>query len=435
MNDDATYNAPEQPQTTGRFLLTFRDTTSLESIRSVLSQQAGLKNLVATSDFKDGAMDLEKTDADGKVYENLGIAVAELEAVDANRLKVSSEESEILSIEPEIMFYASETSDTSLSVNVDYLRGQIDGLSSILESVSKTRGEVAGAEECYFDDARSTWGLKATNVWGSPFSGKGVRVAVLDTGFADDHPDFAGRSIVRKSFIPGQSADDGNGHGTHCVGTACGPHNPVLTRRYGIAYNSDIFVGKVLSNQGSGPAEAIVAGIEWAVQNRCQVISMSLSAPSPMPILAFEVAGQRALRAGSLVIAAAGNNASRPEHRGFVSAPANSRSVMAVAAVDHCLRIARFSAGSIGVSGGEVDIAGPGVNVFSSWPLTRTPPYRSISGTSMATPHVAGVAALMAEAYKASGHHLWQLLTSYARGLKLPSTDVGAGLVQAPQAN
>ena len=104
---------------------------------------------------------------------------------------------------------------------------------------------------------------------------------------------------------------------------------------------------------------------------------------------------------------------------------------MAVAVVDQRLGVARFSCGGINPQGGQVDIAGPGVDIHSSWP--RPSLYKRISGTSMATPHVAGIAALYAEAFpEARGRGLWALLIQNARRLTLPSRDVGIGLVQAP---
>jgi subtilisin family serine protease len=143
-------------------------------------------------------------------------------------------------------------------------------------------------------------------------------------------------------------------------------------------------------------------------------------------------AGRRALRGGTLIVAAAGNNARRSMgNNGFVGIPANSPSIMAVAAVDANLRIAEFSARSNPVRGGKVDIAGPGVAVYSSWPMPTR--YKSISGTSMATPHVAGLAALWNQASGATGSALWSTVVQAARGLRIPSVDVGAGLAQAPQ--
>jgi len=257
-------------------------------------------------------------------------------------------------------------------------------------------------------------------------------VAVLDTGFDLNHPDFVGRPVTAVSFVPGQMAQDGHGHGTHCVGTSCGPLAPQGTRRYGVATAADIFVGKVLSNEGSGTDGGIIAGINWAVTNRCQVISMSLGADIRQVSEAYEQVGRRALAAGCLIIAAAGNNARRSAgNAGFVGVPANSQSIMAVGALDSELRIADFSARSKFLSrAGKVDIAGPGVAVFSSWPLPRR--YHTISGTSMATPHVAGLAALWSQATGQTGTALWSTVERAARKLDIRESDVGAGLAQAP---
>jgi subtilisin family serine protease len=227
---------------------------------------------------------------------------------------------------------------------------------------------------------------------------------------------------------------DGHGHGTHCIGTACGPKQPQVLPRYGVAFNAAIFAGKVLSNQGSGSDAGILAGIEWAVTNRCAVVSMSLGAATVVGqsfSRVFENAARRALAAGTLIVAAAGNESERPALIRPVGHPANCPSIISVAALDSQLRIAPFSCGGINPQGGQVDLAGPGVRVRSSWP--RPTLYRTISGTSMATPHVAGIAALLAEANPGvpAGVLGWYLLQS-ARRLDLPGRDVGVGLVQAP---
>jgi subtilisin family serine protease len=280
------------------------------------------------------------------------------------------------------------------------------------------------------DETQATWGLQVTNVVQSPYSGRDVKVAVLDTGLNLAHPDFAGRKITSQSFVPGESVEDGYGHGTHCIGTACGPLRPPTLPRYGVAHESEIFVGKVLNDRGSGSDGQILAGINWAVANRCRVVSMSLGALTTVgetfsPI--WEGVARQASEAGTLIIAAAGNTGPF----GPVNRPANCPSIMAIAAVDVRLKVASFSAPARNPDG-LVDIAGPGVDVYSTVPMPTR--YQTFSGTSMATPHVAGIAALLAEANpEASPAEIWRRLIQTARPLRLPSRRVGAGLVQAPQ--
>jgi subtilisin len=278
-----------------------------------------------------------------------------------------------------------------------------------------------------------TWGLQAVGAATSLATGKGIRVAVLDTGLDLDHPDLAGRVVVSQSFIEGEAVQDGHGHGTHCVGTACGPREVPGGLGYGVACECDIYAGKVLSNRGSGADGGILAGIAWAIAHRCSLISMSLGAPTQpgQPhSLTYERVAQRALARGTLIVAAAGNESQRSN--GVIkpiSHPANCPSILAVGAVDVRLAVANFSCGTVDARS-AVDLVGPGVDVHSSWPMpTRT---RRISGTSMATPHVAGTAALIAQATGARGYGLWARLAQTAKRLPLPSTDVGSGLVQAP---
>jgi subtilisin family serine protease len=206
-------------------------------------------------------------------------------------------------------------------------------------------------------------------------------------------------------------------------------HPPGNTRRYGIAHQAMILVGKVLSDQGSGQTGWILQGINWAVANRATVISMSLGSRvavgqtfSP----AYEQAAQAALNAQSLIVAAAGNEGNSP-----VGSPANCPSVMAVAAVGNNLQRAPFSCIGINPNGGEVNIAGPGVNVFSTVPMAIR--YGMKSGTSMATPHVAGIAALWAQNSGLRGMALWKKLISTALNIGQTPQQVGSGLVQAPR--
>ncbi|MDY3560613.1 S8 family serine peptidase [Gemmata sp. JC673] len=445
--DGTSGDVPELPPgvggdgpTTGRFIVIFKDGAVGDpaGARAVLRDVAGIGDAAVASDYEDSAVtaeDLAQTEA--MYFPTLGMAVVSGdEAVQAMAAGIADADSPILAIEPEYTVSALETSGP---VALDYLRGYKAAVDHLYEQLT-ARGADAGIEEMpaagFSDTAQFTWGLQATRVNTSRYSGQGVRVAVLDTGLDFQHPDFLGRAIVSRSFIAGQTVQDGQRHGTHCTGTACGPRQPASgVRRYGIAYGATIYIGKVLSNQGSGATAGIIAGIEWAAVNGCQVVSMSLGADIDQKLQQYDVPIQRALNAGTLVIAAASNNARRFQGNvGFVGAPANADAALAVGALDAQLRVADFSPRSSTATGvgGRIDIVGPGVNVFSSLP-NAVGKQGFLNGTSMATPHVAGIAALWCQATGARGAALWARVLQSARPLALDSRDVGAGLVQAPQ--
>ncbi|QIV86521.1 S8 family serine peptidase [Glutamicibacter mishrai] len=303
--------------------------------------------------------------------------------------------------------------------------------SVVPELVYRILPEAAPEANSYTDTDKFTWGLQAVGADLSSYTGKGINVAVLDTGFDAAHPDFASRTVTTKSFVEGEDAADGHGHGTHCIGSSCGPRTPAQGPGYGVASEANIFAGKVLGADGSGSDSTILAGINWALENKCEIISMSLGADVRTVHPPYVTAGRRSLELGSLIIAAAGNNAQRSAgNPGFVGAPANSPYIMAVAALDSTLAVADFSAQALDAEGGEVNIAGPGVDIYSSWPGAQR--YNTISGTSMATPHVAGVAALLAESTGLRAQELWDQLVATARDVSLPAQDAGAGLAQAP---
>jgi len=397
-----------------------------------LEDIAGIRHVCSAADFKDSAVDFGEVGDRGLYFPSLGIAVVSADDSQLQSLQsVSDKGDNILSIEPERYVYplAHHSFD-------QYLRGYRESVNHLYDAFvgeDAEEGRMDGLVS-YQDTRQFTWGLQSTQVDTSRYTGKGIRVAVLDTGFDLRHIDFRNRKIVSKSFVPGETAQDTQGHGTHCTGTACGPKSPASrVRRYGCACDADIFIGKVLDSGGKGTDTAILNGLEWAIDNKCHIVSMSLGRLSDEESTAYENAGRRALDANSLVIAAAGNNANRTVGRfGFVEQPANSLSIMAVGAVDNQLRIANFSARSSARTGigGKVDLVAPGVNVFSSIPSDR---HASYSGTSMATPHVAGIAALWAQATGRLGMALWTTLIQNTRPISGDTRDIGSGLVQAPQ--
>jgi subtilisin family serine protease len=290
-----------------------------------------------------------------------------------------------------------------------------------VEALAQTLREHGATDVAVEEDplvSGATWGLINCKVPASGRSGAGIKVAVLDTGMDLGHPDFSGRTIVSQSFV-GEPVQDLHSHGTHCIGTATGPKAPAgTTPRYGIAYRSQIFAGKVLTNSGSGTTATVLAGMNWAIANRCAVISMSLGSAAPVQA-AYTAAGSSALSKGCLIVAAAGNDGAA------TGSPANSPTIMSVASLDPNLRPSSFS------NFGKVEIAAPGRDIFSSVP--RPVRYGTKSGTSMATPHVSGCAALWAQSSASlRGMTLWKKLQATARTLPLLAARVGAGLVQAP---
>jgi subtilisin len=234
-----------------------------------------------------------------------------------------------------------------------------------------------------FHAIADSWGIDRVNapaVWGQT-TGQGVKVAILDTGIDGNHPNlnvWGGWNTLNNT----SDYMDRQGHGTHVAGTV-GALN--VGRVVGVAPAARLYAVKVLGDDGSGTAASVATGIQWAANNGMNVINMSLGASSHSQTI--QNACDAAYNQGLLLVAAAGNSGNRAGTGNNVNYPAAYASVIAVAATDTSNKRASFSS-----TGPAVEISAPGVSIISTY-LNNG--YASASGTSMASPHVAGVAALL----------------------------------------
>jgi subtilisin family serine protease len=311
---------------------------------------------------------------------------------------------------------------------------------------------------------RIAWGIRAVGADTSPLDGTDVVVAVLDTGIDASHPAFAGVELIQRDFT-GDGDGDTDGHGTHCAATIFG--RDVGGMRIGIARGvKKALIGKVIGNDGGSSAQ-VASAIQWAIENKANVISLSLGMDFPGYQASLQNGGLKAEPATSLaleayrenlevfnsvaelvnslarqhqpclLVAAAGNESGRLENPPYeiaASPPAVAKAFVSVSALQEAaqgLTVAAFANTGAMVSGPGVDI----VSAKAGGGLV------SMDGTSMATPHVAGVAALWAQKLKQSrrftpAQFSAELLASATRtGLDPASTqeEVGAGIVRAPQ--
>ncbi|MCP4185153.1 MAG: S8 family serine peptidase [Hyphomicrobiales bacterium] len=310
------------------------------------------------------------------------------------------------------------------------------------------------------------WGIEAVKAELSNFDGSGVTVAVLDTGIDRQHPAFSNAPFADDDLanFTDEEDHDTNGHGTHCAGTIFG--QDVDGRRIGVARGvTRRLIGKVIG-EGGGSTQKIYEAMLWAQGQGAQVISMSLGMDFPgyqkqlvdlynLPeekatslalsgyrenVRLFDrisqvVSGQGTAIDGSVVVAAAGNESERPDYTIVVAPPAAGELFLSVAALaQNTDNSGSFEVASFSNTGARV--AAPGVDIWSAKPGGGL---IAMSGTSMAAPHVSGIAALWAQKRMTnSGFSAAKVITDIQRaclelGEKLNEDDVGIGLVQAPR--
>lgn len=308
------------------------------------------------------------------------------------------------------------------------------------------RSMAAGLSKVWLDSIykanldKSVPQIGAPTAWKAGYNGTGTKIAVLDTGVDQSHPDLATREIAEKNFSDSPDNKDRFGHGTHVASIAAGTGAKSGGTYTGVAPGAMLLDGKVLNDWGSGPTSDILAGMEWAAAEGADVVNLSLGSRDKPGIDPLEEAVNRlSEQTGTLFVVSAGNSGPHG-----IGSPGSADAALTVGAVDKQDRLADFSSTGprTGDSAIKPDLTAPGVDIgaaAAAGTSLGTPVadgYVALSGTSMAAPHVAGSAALLKQQHPDwTGQRIKAALTASAAPAKdYTPFQQGSGRVDAAKA-
>ncbi|MFE1437169.1 S8 family serine peptidase [Streptomyces sp. NPDC058739] len=369
---------------------------------------------------------------DARLFNVTGLAEMRLDDAHANAIPVIASAPRSRSAQPPAIPRGATKVHTLESIDATALKTDKDQArafwNAIMPAAGKARFLAGGIGKLWLDGrvkanlGESVPQTGAPAAWAEGFDGTGTTVAVLDSGIDPTHPDVKDRIVGTKSFIPGEEVTDRHGHGTHVASTVLGSGAASGGVNKGVAPGADLLVGKVLADSGYGSESGIIEGMEWAKAQGADVVSMSLGTQIGDDGNTPEALALNALSAddGPLFVVAAGNLSSP----GAIGSPGSAAAALTVAAVDKSDRRASFSSqgpltGSYSL---KPDISAPGVAINAA--ASQAVPgwtggmYRSMNGTSMATPHVAGAAAILKQRHPDwDGQRIKSALMSASRKL------------------
>ncbi|MCL6666900.1 S8 family peptidase [Streptomyces panaciradicis] len=336
---------------------------------------------------------------------------------------------------------------TLKSLNADAVQTPQKQTPELWDAVTDGGKAASGIAHVWLDGTRrasldkSVPQIGAPKAWAKGYTGKGVKIAVLDTGVDATHPDLKTQVIASKNFSAAADATDHFGHGTHVASIAAGTGAKSGGKYKGVAPDAKILNGKVLDDEGGGDDSGILAGMEWAAEQGADVVNLSLGGQDTPGIDPLEAEVNKLSEEKGILFAIAAGN-SGPES---VGSPGSAEDALTVGAVDGKDKLADFSSTGPTVDGAlKPDVTAPGVDITAAaakgsvidQEVGENPPgYLTISGTSMATPHVAGAAAILKQE-----HPDWRFselkgaLTGSAKGGKYTPFQQGSGRIAVDRA-